>query len=283
MRKSLLLLSAFALTLPAAITLAPAVQAEDKITDEQALAVVLADTRRDGDRVRDQYRHPVETLKFFKVKPGMTVVDYMPNPGWWTRILVPYLGGKGRYIGLNPDVRNAEARMQTMFSDMAGKLPTITNGLPGVPAESISGYNTDSLPDSLKGNVDRVIISREMHNLWRLNILRSELTAMRGLLKKDGLLCIEQHRARGNASAEYTQGSNGYLREKDVIALVEAHGFELAGKSDINQNKKDPANHAQGVWMLPPNLRGATTEAERARMIAIGESDRMTLVFKKRK
>ncbi len=122
MRRTLLIAAAFALTMPFAAPLTAPAQAEDKITDEQALAVVLADVRRDGDRIRDQYRHPVETLKFFKVKPGMTVVDYMPTPGWWTRILVPYLGAKGRYIGVNPDVRNQEDRLKTMFGDMASAL-----------------------------------------------------------------------------------------------------------------------------------------------------------------
>jgi predicted methyltransferase len=283
MRRSVLFLAAFALALPAATPLLTAAQAEDKITDAQALAVVLADTRRDGDRARDQYRHPVETLNFFKVKPGMTVVDYMPSSGWWTRVLVPYLGAKGRYIGLNPDVRTAEPRMQTMFGGFAEKLATLANGLPGVPADAVVGYNTDGLPKDLNGTVDRVLIFREMHNLWRINIMRNELFAMRALLKSDGLLGIEQHRAKNNASADYTNGSNGYLRERDVIALIEAHGFEFQGKSEINQNKRDPANHPQGVWMLPPGLRGVTGDADKARMIEIGESDRMTLIFKKRK
>jgi predicted methyltransferase len=281
MRRVKIMLSALALGLPLALSVSAPVQAEDKITDSQALAVVLADARRDGDRARDQYRHPAETLNFFKVKPGMTVVDYMPSSGWWTRVLVPYLGANGRYIGLNPDVRTAEPRMQTMFGGLSEKMGTLTANLPG--AASATGYNTDTIPAELNGTVDRVLIFREMHNLWRLNILRRELMAMRALLKKDGLLGIEQHRAKNNASADYTDGSKGYMRERDVIALVEASGFEFVGKSEVNQNRRDPANHAQGVWMLPPGLRGVTGDADRARMIEIGESDRMTMVFKKRK
>ncbi len=281
MRRAKILLSALVLALPLTLSVSAPVQAEDKITDSQALAVVLADSRRDGDRARDQYRHPVETLNFFKVKPGMTVVDYMPSSGWWTRVLVPYLGGNGRYIGLNPDVRSADPRMQTMFGNLSEKMSALTNNLPA--AAATNGFNTDTLPPELNGTVDRVLIFREMHNLWRMNLLRTELLAARRLLKKDGRLCIEQHRARGNASADYTDGNNGYMRERDVIALIEANGFELESKSEINQNKRDPANHAQGVWMLPPGLRGVSGEAERARMIEIGESDRMTLVFKKRK
>jgi len=127
------------------------------------------------------------------------------------------------------------------------------------------------------------MIMREMHNLWRTNLMRGELFAVRDLLKDDGLLGIEQHRARASASADYTNGNNGYLREKDVIALVEAHGFTFVAKSEINANRKDPANHKDGVWMLPPNFRNVKDEGEKARLAAIGESDRMTLLFRKRK
>ncbi len=248
---------------------------------QQALTPVIADARRDNDRARDAFRHPVETLAFFRVEPGMTVVDYMPSTGWWTRVLVPYLGTGGRYIGINPDSRAMEERMRTMFANLGGTFPTKAAEWTGVPAERIGAYNTDGLPASLNGTVDRVLIFREMHNLWRMNMMHREMTAMRRLLKDDGLLGIEQHRARADAPAAYTDASKGYLREKDVIALVEAHGFTLVGKSEINANRADPANHPGGVWMLPPGLRGVA-DADKPRMQAIGESDRMTLLFRKR-
>jgi predicted methyltransferase len=283
MRRTLLALSALALSVP--IALAPAVaDAKEKISaDQAALAVVLADSRRDADRIRDQYRHPAETLAFFKIKPGMTVVDYMPSSGWWTRVLVPYLGDNGRYIGLNPDVRGANDGLKRNFADLGATFPAQAAGWTGVSAARISAYNTDCLPEDLKGKADRVLIFREMHNLWRFNLLRRELLALRDLLKSDGLLGIEQHRANKKADATYTNGGAGYMREKDVIALVEAHGFELAGKSEINANAKDPANHTNGVWVLAPNYRGVKDDAEKARNTAIGESDRMTLLFRKRK
>ncbi|MFM5907256.1 MAG: class I SAM-dependent methyltransferase [Novosphingobium sp.] len=283
MRRTLIALAALTLAGPLAAPLAAPVLAKDKLPADAALAVALNDSRRDQDRVRDQYRHPAETLAFFKIKPGMTVVDYMPSSGWWTRVLVPYLGEKGRYIGLNPDVRSASDPMKRMFADLGAKFPAQVAGWTGVSPERIGAYNTDSLPEDLKGKVDRVMIMREMHNLWRQNLLRKELFAVRDLLKDDGLLGIEQHRAKSGASADYANGNNGYLREKDVIALVEAHGFTFVGKSEVNANKKDPANHKDGVWMLPPNFRNVKDDGEKARLTAIGESDRMTLLFRKRK
>jgi predicted methyltransferase len=247
----------------------------------QALAPVIAHARRDKDRVRDAFRRPGETMAFFRIEPEMTVVDYMPASGWWTRILVPYLGANGRYIGINPDIRSASDQMKGMLGNIAGTLPAKVTEWTGTPAARIGAYNTDELPASLNGTVDRVLIFREMHNLWRFNMMHRELAAMRRLLKDDGLLGIEQHRAKADAPVAYTDGNKGYLREADVIALVEAHGFALVGKSEINANPRDPANHAGGVWMLPPNLRGVA-DADKPAMQAIGESDRMTLLFRKR-
>lgn len=245
-----------------------------------ALSAVLADPRRDADRARDMWRHPAETLALLRVQPGMTVVDYMPSGGWWTRVLVPYLGANGRYIALNPDVRAASERMRTNFGNLAARFPAQAAGWTGAPATAIAAYNTDGLTPDMNGSVDRVMIFREMHNLLRMGFFYTELTAIRRLLKPDGLLGIEQHRAKPNASADYTDGNKGYLREKDVIALVEAHGFDLVTKSEINANPNDPANHPKGVWTLPPSL--SQGDVDRARYAAIGESDRMTLVFRKR-
>jgi predicted methyltransferase len=285
MRRPLLLLSALALAVPASVALDAPLAAKDKITDAQALAVVLADPSRDADRVRDAHRHPAETLAFFKVKPGMTVVDYMPSSGWYTRVLVPYLGPKGRYIGLNPDVRNGSDSLKRNFAGLREGWAARSAGWFGTQTAlaPMEAYNSDDVPEGLKGKVDRVLIMREIHNLWRLGLMRNELRTIWTLLDDDGLLGIEQHRAKAKAPFSYTDGSNGYLREKDVIALIEAHGFQFAGKSEANANKKDPANHAGGVWKLPPNLSGVTDPVEKARLTEIGESDRMTLVFKKRK
>ena len=267
-----------ALALPAAAQPAERAQVSTSAADP-ALSKVLADPRRAQDRDRDAWRHPAETLSFFRVEPGMTVVDFTPGGGWWTRILAPYLGERGRYIALNPDVRNSP-QMQRYYANTAQTFPPKATEWTGIPVSRIAAYNTDGLPSELNGTVDRVLVFRAMHNLFRTGMLQGEMKAIRSLLKPEGLLGIEQHRARADAPADYTDGSKGYMREKDVVALVEAHGFELVAKSDINANPKDPADHANGVWTLPPNLREG--EKDKARYLAIGESDRMTLLFRKR-
>ena len=145
------------------------------------------------------------------------------------------------------------------------------------------GANTDDVPDALSGKADRFLIFREIHNMRRFGWLHDSLLTARKLLKDDGLLGVVQHRAKPDAPAAYTLGDNGYQREKDVIALFDAYGFDLVAKSEINANPADPANWDGGVWTLPPGYRGAPEgSARRTEIDAIGESDRMTLLFRKR-
>ncbi len=274
-------IAALALSAPALADHHASMSAPPAKASMAAMQAALGHSRRADDRARDQYRHPAETLEFFKVEPGMTVIDYMPSSGWYTRVLVPYLGKQGRYIGLNPALgAGAPQGMINYFGGLREKFPVETAkwNLEGAPIEA---FNTDQLGEDRNGTVDRVLIFREMHNLHRNDFLRPELLRLRKLLKDDGLLGIEQHRARADAPAAYTDGNKGYMRVKDVVALVEANGFELVAQSEINANPKDPANHPGGVWTLPPNFRGVA-EADKPRFTAIGESDRMTLLFRKR-
>jgi predicted methyltransferase len=275
--------SAFLAALLLAATVAPAsvIAAPDAPgASSPAMATVLADPRRDKDRVRDAFRHPAETLAFFRIAPGMTVADYLPSGGWYTRILVPYLGDKGQYIGIAPSLAAATAEQKAQVGDLATKFPPKAAGWTGVPASRIAAFNLDTIPAERKGTVDRVIIMREVHNMWPDGFLYNDLQAIRALLKDDGLLGIEEHRAKADAPAAYTQGTMGYMREADVIALIEAHGFRLVGKSEANANAKDSANWPDGVWTLPPVL--ALKDKDRPKYEAIGESDRMTLLFAKR-
>lgn len=247
--------------------------------DQQAMQAALASPTRTKDTARDEFRHPAETLAFFGVKPGMTVVDYLPSGGWYTRLLVPYLGEKGQYIGLNPDVTGQEDRF-SRFEDLADTFPAEAAEMTGVPAERILAFNANSVPDTVNGTVDRALIFREMHNMHRFDFLGRDLKSIRRMLKNDGMLGIVQHRANADAPFALSDGNKGYLREEDVIKLVEAQGFELVAKSEINANPKDTKDYARGVWTLPPAF--AAGDENRDKYAAIGESDRMTLLFRKR-
>ena len=272
--------AAAVLAAPLSMTLPMPVAAQQA---DAALAQVLAHSRRAEDRARDQHRHPAETLAFFQLRPGMTVVDYMPAGGWYSRVIIPYLGDQGTYIGLNPELHPEMTGYWDMYRGTAGKLPGEAREWVGDEGARVIGANTDDIPKELFGTADRFLIFREVHNMRRFGWLHDSLVAARNLLKDDGLLGLVQHRAKADAPAAYTLGDNGYLREKDVIALFDAYGFDLVARSEINANPKDPANWEGGVWTLPPSYRGAgDNAARRAELEAIGESDRMTLLFRKR-
>ncbi|MFC3100066.1 class I SAM-dependent methyltransferase [Alteraurantiacibacter lauratis] len=284
MRISAALMTACALALSAPAAAQAPSAAHHHHPANPALADALASPIRDGDRARDRWRNPAETLTFFGIEPGMTVVDFMPSGGWFSRILIPYLGAQGTYIGLNPNV--GESGGPGFFQSMRNTAENFPGQAAGwVPAGGarVIGANIGSVPEELNGTVDRVMIMREIHNIRRFGWFHDLAVTLRALLKDDGLVGVEQHRARPDAPASYVLGDNGYQREQDVIALFEAYGFELVARSNINANPADPANWERGVWSLPPSFAGAPEGSEeRARRAAIGESDRMTLLFRKR-
>ncbi|MEL6237500.1 MAG: methyltransferase, partial [Pseudomonadota bacterium] len=149
----------------------------------------------------------------------------------------------------------------------------------GIPAEKLPFYFGNAIPDDLKGTVDRALVIRMMHNLKNWGIADAEAEALFAALKPGGLLGVVQHRAKADAPADYVDGSMGYLKQDELIAFFEGKGFELVEASEINANPEDTADYEAGVWTLPPSY--ARGDEDRERYAEIGESDRMTLLFKK--
>lgn len=247
---------------------------------DQALAAAVAAEWRGEDKARDQFRHPAETIRFFRIEPGMSVADYAPGT-WYAKILLPYLGTQGTYVGMTRTIAASSPRQQEAAMAFPQAYPQQVAQLvaqAGVQnTAEVKAINTIAVPPEMAGTLDRVLVFRMMHNLHRWGVVYEELKNFRTLLKDDGLLGIVQHRAKPDAPYSYADGNNGYLREEDLIKLVEAHGFELIDRSEVNANPKDPANHDGGVWQIPPSW-ASRDEA----LKAIGESDRMTLLFRKR-
>lgn len=287
MRLKIALAAALCLTLPLNAALAKSARsqarAERVLPVNADLAAAVAHPSREKDRARDAFRKPDQTLAFFQVGPEMKVGEYAPGGGWYSRLLGLYLGPRGKLVGLFFDPTSGQFNETAQAGIRAGaaKFPAEVEGWSGQPASRFAAYPLDAVPQGEKGTFDRILIMRMMHNLLRWNIADREIKAMRDLLKPDGMIGIEQHRAPADAPYSYTDGSKGYLREADVIRFMELNGFTFVGRSEANANPRDPANHPEGVWTLPPMLRGAA-DADKPRLQAIGESDRMTLLFRKR-
>ena len=265
------------------------IQTAYAVTETDTLNAVLA-SRSDEDKVRDDARHPLETLTFFQVKPGMTIAEALPGGGWYTRILANYLGQDGTLYGVNypdslwPMLSYASpewiAERIAASQNFTAKVATFTDN--GITAQ---GFTFDTVPPEVDGTVDRVLLIRALHNLNRFQQkagTRSQaLAATHAMLKQDGLVGVVQHRAPATASEEWADGNKGYLNEVAVIAMFAEAGFALVAQSEINANPMDQPSGEDNVWQLPPSLRGNNDDEQRDAMVAIGESDRMTLLFRK--
>ena len=260
------------------------------------LEAILA-AQPDEVKARYQYRNPRETLEFFGVEPGMTVAEIIPGGGWYSKILLPYVGDKGRLVGIDYNVD-----MWSKFGGFAneefleGKKTWAEDFVAGAVENNwhantmggITAFAFGSRDTSLDGTVDVVFAPRAMHHLNRFNtaeknFMDEALADIHAVLKPGGIYAVVQHRAPAGNSDEWASGNNGYLKEAAVIAWVEAAGFELVGDSNVNANPKDIPTEDDFVWRLAPSLATSREDPElREKMIAIGESDRMTLKFRKR-
>ena len=237
------------------------------------LNAILLHPRRADDRARDRYRHPVETLEFFQVMPDMRVVEYGPGGGWYSRVLMPYLAPAGQYIAFQGPGRASDDGSTWPERFLAASSAWGEGG-------EVAAYESNAVPEEVAGTVDRVLIFRSLHGLLNSESADTQLRAIHALLSDEGMVGVVQHRAPEGASYADSNGSRGYLRQSDVVRLFELNGFELYAQSEINANPNDAADYPRGVWTLPPTL--ALGDEDRARYTAIGESDRMTLLFRKR-
>jgi len=234
--------------------------------------------RSEANIARNQYRHPVETLEFFGIKPDMTVVEISPGGGWYTEILAPYLKDKGHYIaaGYNPNSKSEYfSKNAKKFADKLKANPELY----GKVELTVMEY-PDHMDFAKPNSADMVLTFRNTHNWASRGYADAVFAAMFKVLKPGGVLGLVQHRA-GKDQPKDTSGKKGYLKQEDVIKMAEKAGFKLVASSEINANPKDRKDYEMGVWTLPPVYR--LKDKDRDVYTAIGESDRMTLKFIKPK
>ncbi|MBC6428171.1 MAG: class I SAM-dependent methyltransferase [Cellvibrionales bacterium] len=247
-------------------------------------------------QVRFPYRRPLQTLEFFDVRPGMTVVEALPSGGWYSKILAAWLGPQGRLIGADyPLALYAnfgfmdEERLQAKAT-WAQNWPQQAAAWELANSATFDAFVFGALPPAMQGSADRVLFIRALHNLMRFSgdpdsgqpdFFAQAAANAHAALKPGGLLGVVQHEARPDMPDSWASGENGYVKKAAVIARFQAAGFELLDSADFNANPQDRPQIDQSVWRLPPSLRGPDDPDTTAAMQNIGESNRMTLLFRK--
>ena len=261
----------------------PSPMAEASMQAGPSLEDVINHERRADNRGRDDWRNPLDTLSFFGIEPDMTIVEVLPGKGgWYTQILNPLTAAQGRMIGVTyPDALfsqmfstwNEESR-ENIGADIA-QMARYLNVEGVEPSRPIIGYAIDSIPDSEDGQADAALFFRAMHHLFRFDepLIDTALAEVYDVLAPGGVVGVVQHRAPEDADPAFANGNNGYVKQSDVIAAFERAGFVFEEASEINANPNDAADGF--VWRLPP------TSTDNPETANIGESDRMTLRFRK--
>lgn len=236
-------------------------------------------SRSQTNQARDSYRHPQETLKFFNLKPEHSVVELWTGAGWYTEILAPKLKDKGELIVVNDaqgeDVKPQYKQRRLDFYDRLQKNPDYFGSIKSLEFNFNEADILEKIPAAI---ADRVFTFRNIHNWMKAGYEETIFLAAYKMLKPGGVFGVVEHRANPETSREEMIQS-GYVTEDAVIQLAQKVGFKLDAQSEINANPKDTKDHPQGVWSLPPVLRGG--DAYKEKFESIGESDRMTLRFVK--
>lgn len=227
---------------------------------------------------RNVYRHPEQTLAFFGLESNMTVIEISPGTLWYTEILAPFLKRDGRLIAAAydatlPNKPPYQARLTEQMLQRFEREPFVFSGV-----ETVAFTPPEVLALGADNSADMVLTFRNTHGWVHDGSAALAFNSFYKVLKPGAVLGLVQHRGDNRLRANSDKMS-GYLSEATVIDLATDAGFIFEDKSEINANPKDTKDYRKGVWELPPVLGGSALSKNKH--LAIGESDRMTLKFRK--
>jgi predicted methyltransferase len=247
-----------------------------QVTAQTLTSILAGDQRSEENRVRDRYRHPKETLLFFGLRPQMKVLEVWPEPGWYTEVIAPLVRDSGMYYAAvtpDPGSKHVTQRLEAFRAKLASRPDLYQH----VQVVNFPLDGSDAVPPE---SIDMVVTFRNIHNWMADDHTAQAFATMYRALKPGGVLGVVEH--RGNPTVpQDPQAKSGYVNEDYAIKLIEAQGFRLGAKSQVNANPKDTKDYEQGVWTLPPSYRLGAKDYDK--YAAIGESDRFTLRFVKPK
>ncbi len=235
--------------------------------------IIAGDHRSAKNRARDVFRHPFETLSFMGLRSDMTVAEILPGGGWYMEIIAPFLKSKGRYYAANWANDEPRPRYRGFLKRFKEKLAARSDLYGGVTVTEFAKHKTNFAPP---GSADLVLTFRNLHNWPKRDTRKLYMNAIFKVLKPGGILGVVDHRANDRLAVD-PKALSGYIHEAQLIKFAEEAGLRFLGKSNVNANPRDMAQHPEGVWTLPPSLR--LKDKFRDKYMAIGESDRLTMKF----
>jgi predicted methyltransferase len=245
-------------------------------------AAISGEHRTDSYAARDESRNPLKTLELFSVEPHHTVVEVWPGGGWYTEILAPYLRDNGKLIAAHYDSADKQASYRAGSRKSFEEKMASNRAYDKVEVASLmfdEKAATVTIGAAPANSVDRVVTFRNAHGWYNAGITGAVFSHFFDILKPGGKLGIVQHQA--DPEQDWKSKNIGYVGRDYVISEATKAGFVLEAEGYFNRNPLDNKRYEIGVWQLPPSLRGLETDEQKAPYLAIGESDRMTLVFSK--
>ncbi len=266
-------------TMKRILTAATLALAVTSVNADPITEAVKSEHRGADAKARDEYRNPQQTLRFFGIEPDMKVIEIWPGGGWYTDILADLLKENGELVAAHFFVDDST---RDYYKNSLKKFNERVESHPPYAGITVTAFHPKNALDITEaGTADAVLTFRNVHN-WYMNAgkdgVEASFKAFFTALKPGGVLGVVEHEMPSSGSDEDMEKS-GYMKRDFVIAAAKAAGFELEASSDINANPMDNASHPRGVWTLPPTL--ALKDEDRAKYLAIGESNRMTLKFVK--
>ena len=239
-------------------------------------SLIALTVQAERDVSRDQFRHPVETIEFFGLAAEMDVIEITPGGGWYTEVLAGYVKGTLFAAHFNPDSKvKYYLKSRKGFEEKIAANPALYGNV-----EMHTFDASANLLTTADNSADALVTFRNVHNWLGSGNEAQAFELFYNTLKPGGVFGVVEHRAVPGTTRAIML-SSGYMTQDYVIELAERAGFVLEASAEINANPNDNAHHPEGVWTLPPNLR--LGEQDREKYLTIGESDRMTLRFRKPK
>jgi len=215
--------------------------------DEQAVrmrAALAAPERPQESKARDAARKPIESVQFFGIKTGDTVVDMVAVGGWFTEVLSAAVGPSGHVYSQNPPGLVKEDAEKTLLARLgnaeAVHVPLAEAGVVGKADAVVTAMNLHDIYNGYGGQPGSEAVA--------VDFLKSIYAA----LKPGGVLGVIDHvgiAGQDNAMLHRMQPQQA----RDVLTKA---GFTIEAESKLLANPAD--DHTKHVF--DPSVRGHTDQ-----------------------